>query len=84
MKLKMFSIRDCKAELYNPPSYFHNEGQATRQFSDAINNPETPYGQHPEDYTLFRIGTYDDETAEITPESPIALGVGVEFLKPHN
>lgn len=80
MITKMYVIYDSKAEIYNQPFHFINDGQATRQFSDAVNNPETDFAKHPEDYTLFRIGTYDDSTTKIETTTPISLGVGIEFL----
>ncbi len=76
----MYTIFDSKAEIYNLPFYFINDGQATRQFSDAVQNPETPFGKHPEDYTLFRIGLYEDTTAQFESTTPISLGVGIEFV----
>lgn len=79
MILKIFAIYDAKAEAYNQPFFLHNEGQATRGFSDAVNDKNSIMGKHPADFTLFRIGTFDDSTSTITSESPIVLGVGVEF-----
>ena len=82
MNMKIFAIFDAKAEAYNQPFFLTNEGQATRGFSDAVNDPQSIMGKHPADFTLFRIGTYNEETAEIKSESPTVLGVGVEFQTP--
>lgn len=84
MKTKIYTIFDSKAEAFNAPFYFQHDAQAIRGFADAVNSPESHIGMHPEDYTLFVIGTYDDETAEIKTESPAALGVGVIFLNKTN
>ena len=82
MKVFIFTIYDSKAETFNAPFFMTNEPQAVRGFSDAVNNPETPYGKHPEDYTLFLIGEYDDTTAEIITIAPKSIGVGVIFVNP--
>lgn len=80
----MYSIHDSKAETYTPPFFTQQDGQATRQFKDLVTNPEHPFGKHPQDYTLFFIGTYNDENAEAEKLTPISLGNGVEFLAPQN
>ncbi len=39
-------------------------------------------GKHPQDFTLFEIGEYDDSTAKITTyDAPVSLGVAIEFLQ---
>ena len=53
---------------------------ATRSFSDCIDDTEHNFARHPADYTLFKIGTFNDKTAEIEYLSPhINLGNGVEY-----
>lgn len=82
MKHKMFSVHDRKAGAFLPPFMFHARGMAERVFSDCVNNREHAFGKHPEDYTLFLIGEYDDLTGELIKESaPVSLGNGVTFLE---
>lgn len=79
---KVFVVYDSKAEAYMNPFYMDAKGQAIRTFEDAVNKGGHPFNQHPEDYTLFYIGEYDESSAQfknaVTPES---LGVGIEFKK---
>ena len=55
---------------YLQPFFMHNDDLAIRSFTDASMNTESQFNQHPLDYTLFHIGTYDDETSIITAVAP--------------
>ncbi len=80
MILKMFTVYDSKAELYLPPFYNKTTGQAVRAYDDTCNQKDHPFYKHPEDYTLFEIGTYDENTAEIiTYDAKTPLGTALEY-----
>lgn len=82
MKFHIFSIYDSKAEAYNTPLFLPAKGQAIRAFEDQVNQEGSEIGKHPEDYTLFCIGTYEDSTGLLEPyETPQSLGVAIEFKK---
>lgn len=81
---KIFTVYDEKAQAYLPPFYFHQEAQARRVFTDTINSKDHQFGNHPADYTLFHIGEFDDNTAQIEPIVPVSLGNGVEYIAPDN
>ena len=81
MKLFAYTVFDSKSSAFKPPFYLSTDGEALRAFGDACNMPENPLGQHPEDYTLFKLGEYDDKTALFEPEkTPKSMGLGVEFV----
>ena len=67
MKLAMFVIYDSKAELYNAPFLYQNDALAMRAARDLANDGQSQTSRTPEDFTLFKIGEYDDNTAQITP-----------------
>ncbi len=76
----VYTIYDSKAEAYMTPFFVDKDGQALRDFQDVVQNPETPFAKHPEDYTLFKIGTYDPNTAQLKPlETPVSMGLAIEF-----
>lgn len=60
------AIYDQKASLYSNAVCLDSVGVAKRQFSDQINDPSTPFGKHPHDYTLMEIGQFDDQSGIIT------------------
>ena len=81
MLLKVYSIYDSKAEAYNQPFYMQSTGAAIRAFEDNARDPSTSIHKHPEDYSLFELGTFDDATASFdTYLTPKSLGVAIEFM----
>lgn len=83
MKHKMFTVYDSKVNAYNQPFFMRSRGEATRGWSDTVNDPKTNFNKHPEDFTLFELGEYDDENGVITQyEAKIAVGTALEYLKP--
>jgi len=79
---KIFSIYDSKAVTYNTPIFLPQEGQAIRIFDDMVNRTDSEIGKHPEDYTLFTLGDFNDETGLITSlNTPKSLGTALEFVK---
>lgn len=83
-KLLLCSIYDSKAEVWTSPMSFQSAAQAIRSFGDAVNNAQSDFGKHPEDYVLMEIGLWDDRKGEIEPCIPQSLGVGINFVKESN
>lgn len=63
----IYVIYDSKAESYNDPVYFPNDQVAMRAAVDLVSQGDNQIRNHPEDFTLFKVGEYDDETAHIKP-----------------
>ena len=83
MKQNIFTIYDSKANAYLTPFFLHKDGMALRVFTDCVNDTQHQFGKHPEDYTLFNIGSWDDEKAKFLINNPIALAVGIELVDPN-
>lgn len=66
METKAFSIRDSKAEVFNTPFFQKTHGEAERTFRQLVSNPESMPGKWPDDYDLYYLGTYNDQTGVIT------------------
>jgi len=81
MKHNIFTIYDSKAHAYLTPFFLHNEDMAIRIFADCINDQSHQFGKHPEDYTLFHIGSWNDDKSKFLTTNPISVGTGVEFIK---
>lgn len=80
MKHLMFSVFDQKAMAFLPPWIMPREEQALRTFSDCCNSNEHQFGVHPEDYTLFRLGMWDDDDAKFTGEiTPMSVAHGINL-----
>ena len=70
MILKVFSVFDSKLQVFNTPFFSRSVADATRSFSDLVRDSRTTVGQHPEDFFLYEIGLYSDETGEIDGSTP--------------
>ena len=79
MKHGIFSIHDSKTGAFMTPFTNFNNATALRTFSDAIKQPDTNLHNHPEDYSLHRIGTFEDDTGTVVPEPPKNLGLATEY-----
>lgn len=80
MILKVFSIYDIKAEVYNTPFFFSTNGQAMRAFKDLVNDRNSTINRHPDDYKLCCIGKFDDATAVLVDNDAESLGFGSDYL----
>lgn len=80
MLLKIFSIRDDKAGYFNTPFFQRTTGEAERSLQQLVSDKNTLPGKYPEDYSLYEIGSYDDQTGLITAEdSPRHIVKAVQF-----
>ena len=77
---KVFTVFDAKAKAYLQPFFMPTTGMATRAFTDLCNDQNHMFNHHPEDYSLFEIAEYDDQTARYTENSTfVPLGTGLEY-----
>lgn len=67
MKIEIFAVFDNKLGAYLVPQFYANSAIAERacMLSMQHGNFETP-----QDYTLYKIGTWDDVNAEIETHKP--------------
>ncbi len=77
----IYSIFDTKAKAYYPPFFLPNTDLAVRIFSDQVNDTNHTFNKHPEDYTLFQIGTFDDENAFIDPRAPELVTTALQLVQ---
>jgi len=78
---KIYAVYDSKGESYTPPFFDHAEGRAIRTFADCCNDPGHQFGKHPNDYTLFDLGVYDDNTGTITQDKISSIATGHTLLE---
>ena len=80
MLLKVYTIHDSKTEAYLKPFYAATDAEAVRTFADAINDNNSPFHRHAEDYTLFGIGTFEDTQGLLDSLPHWPLGCAITFL----
>ncbi len=80
MKHSVFTIYDSKVDAFLPPFYMQTKPAAIRAITDTMNDPSHQFAKHPEDYTLFYLGQFDDGTATFDLEkTPISLCLLLEL-----
>lgn len=81
MKYKTFAVFDSKAGVFSHQWNSHNAATAVRRFAEDVNNEQHPVAKHPEDFTLFEIGEYDEEKGLMTSlATPHSLGLASEHV----
>jgi len=82
MLSKVYAVYDSKTFTYGSPFLMKHIGDAVRAFTQIANDVTSQIGLYPEDYTLFELGTFDDQTAffSILP-NPIHVGKAIEFVR---
>lgn len=80
MKISMYSIYDKKVTMYLPPFYARTDGEALRHARDFIVDAGSPLGKHAEDYDLFHVGYFDDESG-LVGDSPNNFLVNLASLR---
>lgn len=80
MKINMYTVYDSAVKAFVQPFFQIADAAAIRLFMDQVNNPETNIAKHPDQYTLFKCGVYDDSSGMLIPETPVSLGNGKQFV----
>lgn len=83
MTLKIFAVFDNKAAAFMQPFFAPTVGFAIRAFADQLKNDQSAIKQHPEDYTLFHLGDFDDHSGGIVRAEPKATHVAnaIDFVE---
>lgn len=70
MDQNIYSIYDSKAQAYLPIWLAPNDLVAQRMFGDLVEDGQSNPSKHPEDFTLFRLGSFDPDQGVINPDCP--------------
>lgn len=83
MLLQVVVIRDRAADVYGVPAFTSSVGIAIRSFSDEVNRaaPDNQLNKHAEDFDLFLIGTYDDQTGTFATHAPRQIAIGKDVFR---
>ena len=82
MTINLYSVKDVKVGFMNTWGEI-NDTAAKRDFGDAINNSQSVLNKHPLDMQLFKVGTWNDQTGELTSKVEY-LASGADFYKEEN
>jgi len=69
MKLQCFSIKDVAVGAFSQPFYARSRAEAVRMLQDTMATREHQFSKHPQDFGLYRVGEWDDQTGVFEPYS---------------
>ena len=69
MIYNLYSMRDDKISFMSVMMDV-SDGSAIRNFQLAVTKPETVYSSFSDDFSLYRLGTFNSEDGVIKPEQP--------------
>lgn len=69
----LVAMRDFKLSQFSAATCFDTAGAAERAFGDAINDGKSMMFQHPEDFSLYVVGHFDEDSGAVTCVSPPTL-----------
>lgn len=82
MRYKVLAVRDRAIDAYGQPFFSSSVGGAVRSFSDEVNRAgeNNQLNKHPEDFDLFLLGEFDDNTGEFDTTRPAQVAVGKDLV----
>lgn len=77
----VMAVRDEAVGSFQLPFFTRSLGEASRGFADAVNNPDTPFHKHTKDYSLWCLGTFDDNGGTFDlPTTPELVVLAMNLL----
>lgn len=62
---ELYAVKDELTQMFLTPTHFNSEDEAKRQFKSQINTIPL-WKDNSSDFSLYRVGTYNNETGELT------------------
>lgn len=83
MKLHVIVVRDTAADVYGQPQFVLSVGAAVRSFGDEVNrsDPNNALFNHPEDFLMFEVGVFDDNTCEFVLHEPRQIARAIDHKR---
>lgn len=82
MNLLIVSVRDGASAAFGRPFFVVARGQAIRSFQDEVNRQadNNDFNKHPEDFDLYVIGAFDDNSGQVIGQPPELLIRGKDAI----
>ncbi len=78
---RCYTIYDVKAEAYLLPFFQTKDGLAIRVVEEAVNDGKHQFCKYPEDYSLWRIGSYDEQSGTLVKDTPVMIIKCMELIR---
>lgn len=80
--MEIMTVLDMVAQRYLEPFFTPTIDAAIRSFRAAVNTPEHQFAKFPEDYVLYHIGRWDEETGEVEGVEGRKIAMASQFSMP--
>lgn len=81
MQINLYIIIDKVATSLVGGIHMHrHDAPAVRFFTDVASMADSQIARHPHDFALYRIGTVDNDTGELTAETPALIIDGAAWV----
>jgi len=65
---KLYAIKDVKANCFLTPFTSENDATASRALGGIVNDKQSMFGLHPEDYVVYHVGSFDQQSGSVVGE----------------
>ena len=76
----LYAIFDSASGVYDGPFRAFSDPEAKRMFKGMVSNAESVISNSPEDFSLIRLGCYNETTGELMPEERHTVCTGLEIV----
>ncbi len=80
MKAQFYAIFDTCSGIYEKPFASTTDDLVKREFQDVATSADHAINKHPEHYSLWRLGNFDNNTGKIIDEKNECLWQAVEAI----
>jgi len=77
-KLILVAVKDRAVDAFMNPFVVPSRGMAIRAFGDEMNKSDSAMRAHPDDYDLYELGEFDQDTGVVVSDvKQLAIGKNV-------
>jgi len=80
MKVQCYAIFDTCSGIYEKPFFGLSDGMVRREFQDIAMSKDHPIAKHPEHYSLWRLGIFNNENGDLRDEANECLCTALEAI----
>ncbi len=80
MKVQCYAIFDSCAGIYEKPFFSMTDDMVKREFQDVATEGKHPIAKHPEHYSLWRLGVFNNENGALQDEQNECLWTALEAI----
>jgi hypothetical protein len=84
MEKPLYVIEDLKAGCTQHPFHMPTDRDAIQQFRELVNDPKTTLNKFPEDFVLYRVGSWDSRDKKFIDENLKSLISASALLEKEN